>query len=174
MKPLGKLFLEQKQSRGLGVHVREALRWPRGREARTPPLGAPPPSWAPRGSLDRLLSPIYTHIPRKHPGAPRNPIPPPQPSVPKRSHLGAFLGAPPEGESITKGFYINTIASPMMCEQFTSDLRVHSYQLDGFFSLFGSQYNFLLDLLGDLFDVTLFAVCLLRSNELWVYDHVYL
>ena len=32
------------------------------------------------------------------------------------SHLGAFSGAPPEGESITEGFYINTIASPMMCE----------------------------------------------------------
>ena len=43
-------------------------------------------------------------------------FPPPQPSVPKRSHLGAFFGAPPEGESITEGFYINTIASPMMCE----------------------------------------------------------
>ena len=42
--------------------------------------------------------------------------PPPQPSVPKRSHLGAFSAAPPEGESITEGFYINTIASPMMCE----------------------------------------------------------
>ena len=38
------------------------------------PLGAPPPSWAPRGSTDLLLSPIYTHIPRKHPRAPRNPI----------------------------------------------------------------------------------------------------
>ena len=25
--------------------------------------GAPPPSWAPRGSPNRLLSPIYTHIP---------------------------------------------------------------------------------------------------------------
>ena len=62
-------------------------------------------------------------------------FPPPQPSVPKRSHLGAFSGAPPEGESITQGFYINTIASPMMCAYFTSDLRVHSYQLDGFFSL---------------------------------------
>ena len=38
------------------------------------PLGAPPPSWAPRGSPDRLPSPIYTHIPRRHPRAPRNPI----------------------------------------------------------------------------------------------------
>ena len=26
-------------------------------------VGAPPPSWAPCGSPDRLLSPIYTHIP---------------------------------------------------------------------------------------------------------------
>ena len=43
-------------------------------------------------------------------------FPPPQPSVPVRSHLGAFSGAPPEGESITEGFYINTIASPMMSE----------------------------------------------------------
>ena len=43
-------------------------------------------------------------------------FPPPQPSVPVRSHLGAFSGAPPEGASITEGFYINTIASPMMCE----------------------------------------------------------
>ena len=48
----------------------------------------------------------------------------------------------------------------MSCEQFTRDLRVHSYQLDGFFSLFGSQYKVLLDLLGDLFDVTLLrCVC---------------
>ena len=43
-------------------------------------------------------------------------IPLPQPSVPVKSHLGAFSGAPPEGASITEGFYINTIASPMMCE----------------------------------------------------------
>ena len=43
-------------------------------------------------------------------------FPPPQPSVPMRSHLGAFFGAPPKGESIMEGFYINTIASPMSCE----------------------------------------------------------
>ena len=43
-------------------------------------------------------------------------FPPPQPSVPVRSHLGAFSCAPPEGALITEGFYINTIASPMMCE----------------------------------------------------------
>ena len=43
-------------------------------------------------------------------------FPLPQPSVPMRSHLGAFSGAPPEGALITEGFYINTIASPMKCE----------------------------------------------------------
>ena len=46
----------------------------------------------------------------------KNLIPPPQPSVPTRSHLGAYSGAPPEGASITEGFYINTIAPPMKCE----------------------------------------------------------
>ena len=46
----------------------------------------------------------------------KNLIPPPQLSVSMRSHLGAFSSAPPEGESIMKGFYINTISSPMMCE----------------------------------------------------------
>ena len=45
-----------------------------------------------------------------------NLIPPPQPSVPVRSLLGAFSGVLPEGALITEGFYINTIASPMMCE----------------------------------------------------------
>ena len=44
------------------------------RQGRAYPLGAPSPSWAPHGSTDLLLPPIYVHIPRKHPGAPRNPI----------------------------------------------------------------------------------------------------
>ena len=73
-----------------------------------------------------------------------------------------------------EGLYIISKASPMSCEQFTTDLQVHSYQLDGFFSLFESQYKVLLDFLGDLFDVTLFAVCLSRFDELWVYDQDYL
>ena len=47
----------------------------------------------------------------------RKPLfPPPQPSVPVRSHLRAFSGVLPEGALIIEGFYINTIASPMMCE----------------------------------------------------------
>ena len=43
-------------------------------------------------------------------------FPPPQPFVPVRSHLGAFSGALPEGESITESFYINAKASSMSCE----------------------------------------------------------
>ena len=43
-------------------------------------------------------------------------FPPPQLSVLARSHLEAFSGTLPEGESIMEGFYINTIASPMMFE----------------------------------------------------------
>ena len=43
-------------------------------------------------------------------------IPLPQLYVSMRSHLGACFEAPLEGASITEGFYINTIASPMKCE----------------------------------------------------------
>ena len=46
----------------------------------------------------------------------KNQIPPPQPSVPVRSHLGAFSGTLPEGDSIMEGFYINSIAPPMKHE----------------------------------------------------------
>ena len=87
----------------------------------------------------------------------KNTFPPPQPSVPMRSHLGAFSDVLPEGDSITEGFYINTIASLMKREQFTTDLQVHSQQLDGFFSLFDSQYHVFLDVLGDLFDGIFFC-----------------
>ena len=71
------------------------------------PLGAPP-------TYSFLLYiPMYPQTIRI--GA-KNLIPPPQPSVPTRSHLGACSGAPPEGESITEGFYIISKASPMSCE----------------------------------------------------------
>ena len=43
-----------------------------------------------------------------------------------------------------------------------------------FLEIYSMQYKVLLDVLGDLFDVILFAVCLLRSDELWVYDQDYL
>ena len=57
MKPSGAIFLEQMQTRRLGVDVKQQTRWPRGCPA------CPPPSWAPRASTDLLLPPIYTHVP---------------------------------------------------------------------------------------------------------------
>ena len=75
------------------------------------------PPWArpyPRGPLVApptyfflLYIPMYLETSQEHH---ETLFPPPQPSVPVRSHLGAFSGAPPEGASITEGFYINTIA----------------------------------------------------------------
>ena len=127
----------------------------------------PPPSWGPCCSTDVLLPPIYTYVPPNYQIRSQNPISTAATFCTREIPSWGLFRRSAGGAVITKGFYINTIASPMMCEQFTSDLRAHSYQLDGFFSLFGSQYNVLLDLLGDLFDVTLFAVCLLRFDELW-------
>ena len=110
MKPSGELFFEQMQPRRLGVDVKEATRRPRGREARPHPRG---PLMAPPSYFFLLYIPTYPETNQDHH---ETLFPPPQPSVPVRSHLGAFSGALPEGAPITKGFYINTITSPMMCE----------------------------------------------------------
>ena len=60
---------------------------------------------------------LYIHpYPKTIRGDHENLIPLPQPFVPVRFHLGAFSSAPSEGALITEGFYINTIASLMMCE----------------------------------------------------------
>ena len=50
------------------------LRGPHEIGGRPPLYGAPPVSWAPRAATDVLLPPIYTYVPRKHPGALRNTI----------------------------------------------------------------------------------------------------
>ena len=51
MKPSGELFLEQTQSRRLGVDIKKETRRPRGREARPRGVGTPPtlvgPMWLP-------------------------------------------------------------------------------------------------------------------------------
>ena len=45
------------------------------RDRRAPPCRARPPvSWAPRAATDVLLPLIYTYVPQKHSGAPRNTI----------------------------------------------------------------------------------------------------
>ena len=92
MKPLGESFLEQTQSRRLGVDAKEATRRPRGREVRPHPRG---PLVAPMTDFFRLYILIYTENIREHH---ETLFPPPQPSVPVRSHLGAFSSAPPEGD----------------------------------------------------------------------------
>ena len=78
-------------------------------QARPHPRG---PTKAPPTYFFLLYIPMYFQMNRD--GA-KNLIPPPQPSVPVRSHLGAFSGVLPEGALITEGFYI-IIASPMKCE----------------------------------------------------------
>ena len=74
MKPSGAWFLEQIWSGELGVQVKKVPRAPRDRGPRPPCRVHLPVSWAPRASTDVLLPPIYTHVPRKHPGSHRNTI----------------------------------------------------------------------------------------------------
>ena len=78
--------------------------------------GAPPTLWAPRSSPDLIRPPIYTLIPKNIQESHVITFPPSQPYVPMRSHPGAFSGILLEGDSITEGIYINTIASPMKRE----------------------------------------------------------
>ena len=81
MKPTGELFLERKQSRRLGVYVREATRWPRGREARLPPWARPHPRGplvAPLTYLFHLYISIY---PKTTGEQNRLGLPPPEASV---------------------------------------------------------------------------------------------
>ena len=73
MKPSGTWFSQQTWFRRLGVWVKKQSRRPRGWEC-LPPWARPPPLWAPCCSTDVLLPPIYSYVPRKHSGAPRNTI----------------------------------------------------------------------------------------------------
>ena len=83
-----------------------------------PPGGGRAPH--PRGPLEH--QPIYFFLLYIHPypetirSDHENLIPPPQPSVSARSHLGAFASTPLEGESTMEGLYIISKASPMSCE----------------------------------------------------------
>ena len=93
-------------------YVGGAPRAPRGR-GRAQGGGCAPTLVAPPTYFLRLYILLYPKNIQEHH---ETLFPPPQPSVPVRSHPGAFSGAPPEGALITEGFYINTIASPMKCE----------------------------------------------------------
>ena len=65
MKPSGAIFLEQTQSRRLGVDVKKKTRKPRGRRVRPRGVGAPPtllgPSWLHRPTSSSY---IYLHTPK--------------------------------------------------------------------------------------------------------------
>ena len=93
------------------------------REVATRVPGAPPRAGHaphPRGPLEHpptyffllYILPYPENIRSDH----ENLIPSPQPSVSARSHLGAFAGVPPEGDSTMEGLYIISKASPMSCE----------------------------------------------------------
>ena len=118
MKPSGAWFLEQTWSRELGVDVKKRTRCPWGRGRAYPPGRALPLVAQPTYFFLLYMFTYPENIQEHH----ETLFPPPQPSVPKRSHLGAFSGAPTQGELIMEGFYINTTASLMMCEYFTTDL----------------------------------------------------
>ena len=110
MKPSGMWFPQQTWSRRLGVGVKKQQRKPRGRGRALHPRG---PLIAPPTYFLRLyILPYLENIKKHH----ENLIPLPQPSVSARSHLGAFVGAPPEGKSTMEGLYIISKASPMSCE----------------------------------------------------------
>ena len=103
MKPSGELVLERKQSRRLGVDVREASRKPRGREARPTPLGVPHPHGpiaAPLTDFFRLYISIY---PKNIGEQNRSGVPPPQASVATKNQSGPCSGTLSEGGSLTSG-----------------------------------------------------------------------
>ena len=80
------------------------------------PQARSPPLWAPCCSTDVLLPPIYTYVPPNGRIWSQNPNSTAVTFCIHETHLEACSGAPPEGASITEGFYINTIATPMKCE----------------------------------------------------------
>ena len=100
MKPSGELFFERKQSRRLGVDVREASRCPRSREACPTPLGARPTLVAPLTDFFRLYMSIY---PKNIGEQNRSGVPLLQASVATKNQSGPYSGTLPEGGTLTGG-----------------------------------------------------------------------
>ena len=88
----GRVILERKQSRRLGVDGREASRKPRGREAR--------PLVAPLTDFFRLYMSIYPKNIREQN---RSGVPPPQASVATKNQSGPCFGTLPEGGTLIGG-----------------------------------------------------------------------
>ena len=101
---LEKLFLEGKQPRELGVHVRGDTGCPRGWGARPPPLGrAPLPRGAHVAPPTYPLHPYILLYPKTSRTEPRSGVPPPQASVATKSQSGPCSGTLPEGDPTTGG-----------------------------------------------------------------------
>ena len=99
---LEKLFLEGKQPRELGVHVRGDTGCPRGWGHA--PLGrAPLPRGAPVAPPTYPLHPYIPTYPKTSRREDRSGVPPPQASVASKNLSGALPGALPEGDPITGG-----------------------------------------------------------------------
>ena len=97
MKTSEKLFLERKQYRRLGVHVRGSTRRARGRGRALHPRG---PLVAPLTDFFRLYIPIY---PKTIDYEDRWRVPLPQASVATKNLSGARSGTLPEGGFLTGG-----------------------------------------------------------------------
>ena len=96
---LEKLFLERKQPRELGVHVRRDTGCPQGWGARPLPRGAPvvPPTYP--------LHPYILLYPKPSRTEDRSGVPPPQASVATKNQSGPCSGTLPEGGSLTGGHH---------------------------------------------------------------------
>ena len=97
MKPSGELFLERKQSRRLGVDIREASRWPRGREVRLPPWACPHPCGLLVAPLTNFFRLYMSICPKTFGEQNRSGVPPPQASVATKNQSGPCSGTLPEG-----------------------------------------------------------------------------
>ena len=80
------------------------------------PQARPPPSWGPCCSTDVLLPPIYTYVPTNDHIWSQNPNSTAATFCINEIPFWACSRAPPEGASITKGFYIIIQAPPLKCE----------------------------------------------------------
>ena len=96
-KPSRGSFLEQTQSRRLGVDVKKETRRPRGRRACPHPRG---PLVAPLTYFFRLYISIYPKTIGEHN---RSGVPPPQASVASKTQSGPCSGTLPEGGTLTGG-----------------------------------------------------------------------
>ena len=110
MKPSEKLFLERKQYRRLGVHVRGSTRRARGR-------GSPPPGRAlhPRGPLVAPLT-YFPHLyisiyPKTTRGHNRSGVPPPEASVATENQSRPVLAPCRRGNPSPVAIFITPVLS---------------------------------------------------------------